>query len=625
MYVTTFYSYKGGVGRTLALLNVAFELANAGLQVLVVDFDLEAPAIHQLRWKGVVNDATNPSTDTEYSHPGIVEFVGEYLNTMRVPNVGDFITDATPGKCRGEIALMPAGVLDETYGDRLNTIDWHELYSIRDGYVMFEDLRAQWKEIGFDYVLLDSRTGYTDVGGICTRHLPDAVVTMFRPDDQSLRGIKEIVGSIREEKPTPRRDGLIELHFVMAAIPDADDEDGILDERRVKFQKQLGIPIGRLLAIRHYQSMDLLTQPIYTKTRPRTRLANSYQELTRRIRAINIGDRMGILDSLKGEGSMLLEQLDEEFFDRIRRRYNTDPEILGKLAKVQESRGSFHEAADLLERVASVGSLTAGQWLRLAQTRRWTKNPKAALTALKAFFQQPLDSSFKSERVGYRLVRKGLNLLETAQVDRAPFIIESPIIKALSINARAKVACQMDLSRDERLEGITILENVLKSEVGTQAMRAEWEWQLAFARIAAGDFSRARVHFQTVMTDAKAHTSVPTAFNLAMALWAESGSPDSDAFLQVLELFDADEDTKWIESDPNGIQALAVAMWFGHRRAEAIRYIKRAEKAIHGRRNDVSCWSYIRVPPHVFLADCQEIQMLLSGEDVRPKFMRIRP
>ena len=45
MFVTTFYSYKGGVGRTMALANVAALLAEIGRRVLVVDFDLEAPGV----------------------------------------------------------------------------------------------------------------------------------------------------------------------------------------------------------------------------------------------------------------------------------------------------------------------------------------------------------------------------------------------------------------------------------------------------------------------------------------------------------------------------------------------------------------------------------------------------
>ena len=45
MYIVTFYSFKGGVGRTMALVNAGLELARSGRRVLLVDFDLEAPSI----------------------------------------------------------------------------------------------------------------------------------------------------------------------------------------------------------------------------------------------------------------------------------------------------------------------------------------------------------------------------------------------------------------------------------------------------------------------------------------------------------------------------------------------------------------------------------------------------
>src|SRR5260370_24490896 len=43
--VITFYSYKGGAGRTMALANVATLLASWQRKVLVIDWDLEAPGI----------------------------------------------------------------------------------------------------------------------------------------------------------------------------------------------------------------------------------------------------------------------------------------------------------------------------------------------------------------------------------------------------------------------------------------------------------------------------------------------------------------------------------------------------------------------------------------------------
>ena len=47
-HIVTFYSYKGGTGRTMALANIAWILASNGLKVLVVDWDLDSPGLHKL-------------------------------------------------------------------------------------------------------------------------------------------------------------------------------------------------------------------------------------------------------------------------------------------------------------------------------------------------------------------------------------------------------------------------------------------------------------------------------------------------------------------------------------------------------------------------------------------------
>ena len=167
MYVTTFYSFKGGVGRSMALLNVAVELASCGRRVLVVDFDLEAPGIQ-----------TCAPFNSDRTLPGLVEYISEYIATRRAPDVAGYLHRAN---VPSSLSFMPSGIQDATYASRLNAIDWLDLYQNLDGYLMFEDLKQQWRNHGFDYVLVESRTGYTDVGGICTRQLPEAVVLMFFP------------------------------------------------------------------------------------------------------------------------------------------------------------------------------------------------------------------------------------------------------------------------------------------------------------------------------------------------------------------------------------------------------------------------------------------------------------
>jgi Mrp family chromosome partitioning ATPase len=45
--IITFYSYKGGTGRSMAMANVAWLLALSGARVLAIDWDLEAPGLHR--------------------------------------------------------------------------------------------------------------------------------------------------------------------------------------------------------------------------------------------------------------------------------------------------------------------------------------------------------------------------------------------------------------------------------------------------------------------------------------------------------------------------------------------------------------------------------------------------
>ena len=83
MYVNTFYSFKGGVGRTMALANVAVHLARRGRRVLVVDFDLDAPGLD-----------TFPPLRPEEPVPGLVDYVVEYLKTDQAPDIRGFVGES---------------------------------------------------------------------------------------------------------------------------------------------------------------------------------------------------------------------------------------------------------------------------------------------------------------------------------------------------------------------------------------------------------------------------------------------------------------------------------------------------------------------------------------------------
>jgi len=68
--VITFYSYKGGTGRTMALANIACLFASQREQprrVLTVDWDLEAPGLHYYL-RPLSGEATDPVKN------GVVEY-----------------------------------------------------------------------------------------------------------------------------------------------------------------------------------------------------------------------------------------------------------------------------------------------------------------------------------------------------------------------------------------------------------------------------------------------------------------------------------------------------------------------------------------------------------------------
>ncbi len=280
MYITTFYSFKGGVGRSMALVNAGIELARRGRRVLLVDFDLEAPGL----------DAFKALTPKEPSL-GVVDFVDSYLSSGTSDDVVKYVSECHfehTGK--GEIWLMPAGGKKSDYVCVFQNIDWGNLYMNQDGYLLIEDLKQQWMdEINPDYVFIDSRTGHTDVGGICTRQLPDAVAIFYFPNEQNLRGVSRVVRDIRSERDGPRKKN-IQLHFIMSNIPDIDDEHQTLERMIEAFKTELDLKQEPMM-VHRYDSLSLLDQAVFTQNRPKSRLAREYREIVEQIVSKNFCDR----------------------------------------------------------------------------------------------------------------------------------------------------------------------------------------------------------------------------------------------------------------------------------------------------------------------------------------------
>ena len=195
-YVFTFYSYKGGVGRSMALLNVAYTLVSRGRHVLVVDMDLEAPGVSGFLHR---NEELGPAMG---AHPKDVltllslarDAVLEQRPVEDLPPVSHFLRPVTDAK-REKLApeLGKVGRLDvigadqdRDYLERLASLRLSELTHEQLTGVSrllnryFKAQRFAFRPLGvdepdpplqtpYDYVLVDSRTGITEVGGLCVR------------------------------------------------------------------------------------------------------------------------------------------------------------------------------------------------------------------------------------------------------------------------------------------------------------------------------------------------------------------------------------------------------------------------------------------------------------------------
>ena len=288
--VVTFYSYKGGVGRSFLLANVGATLSRWGYRVLCVDFDLEAPGLahyftgwvredeasghhtHGLtpreldilrllsqgfanreiairlnssegtikfhvaniyrklgidtRRQAVAEVLKLPSRDVvpeleraggagrgtetadalESPHAGLLELV-EAFDRGDAVELEAFLTRVDLPSPHAPLALLTAGRRDDSYMARVQQLDWGRLYAERNLGAKFERIRSAWTS-QFDFVLVDSRTGVSDTGGICTAQLPDILLTVFAPNRQNLDGVVEVAtksAARRNELPYDRQ------------------------------------------------------------------------------------------------------------------------------------------------------------------------------------------------------------------------------------------------------------------------------------------------------------------------------------------------------------------------------------------------------------------------------------
>lgn len=183
--IITFYSYKGGVGRSMALANIAVLMARRGLKVLVVDWDLEAPGLE--RYFSYFEQSAKPGGLL----PFFTEVAEHFGSNSPLPRYQNHIWKIDVGE-KSSLSLIPSGRDSHAhYATMLDQFDWRRFFSDGGG-DFIERLRDEWRK-DYDFVLVDSRTGMSDIGGICTIQIPDVLVAMFTANEQSMLGVRDII------------------------------------------------------------------------------------------------------------------------------------------------------------------------------------------------------------------------------------------------------------------------------------------------------------------------------------------------------------------------------------------------------------------------------------------------
>lgn len=246
MHTVAFYSYKGGVGRSLFVANLSLFLARfAAKKVLTVDLDLEAPGLH---YKYEATGVAVPPIEA-----GIVDTLHDYLYASEPPEVLP-ILDLWKGAEGGSVHFFPAGIAPRTaYWNKLGAMNFHALFRDENdlGSLLFREVLEHIREqLNPDFVLIDARTGVTELGGAAAQIWAQKAFCMALDHPEHLEGIRAVMRGIARRTRTDG-EGLISVVPVLSRMHTTfgSDPEKEVRERVRRFLNELGPTVEETLSI----------------------------------------------------------------------------------------------------------------------------------------------------------------------------------------------------------------------------------------------------------------------------------------------------------------------------------------------------------------------------------------
>jgi tetratricopeptide (TPR) repeat protein len=316
--ILAFYSFKGGVGRSMALMNLAYAMAAKGRNVLVLDMDLEAPGlsgfmrrqnevgryarhdlVDLLLWAKQTADLASEEAPLD---PNLLPPLSDYavrvptdnlakiperswdlgrLDVIPIDESRDYYNRLSEVAVAGmdRVALLRVGSLLRAWlKSRRIPLDVPDYY----GPVPDEDRSAT-----YDYVLVDSRTGITEVGGLCIGPLSDQLVVLCGLNDQNVEGTRQFlteVGVLKTSSAGTAMPSAKPTLFVASPLPIG---EMTTKSERLKRLENAFDPKPRLFKLSYHPQMALM-ETIFVRDHQHELLTQEYHlilaELLRRSR-----------------------------------------------------------------------------------------------------------------------------------------------------------------------------------------------------------------------------------------------------------------------------------------------------------------------------------------------------
>ncbi len=229
--IVCYYSFKGGVGRTTAMAITAIQLARKGKRVALLDFDLEAPGLASLfssdfpdieQFRGVA-DYLVDLISFKYNEDNVT--LGDYYYAI---NRQDIV-----GSQGGELLVFPATIMsaeENLYLSKFSKLN--SVFQSNSKYPIDYLLKRIEKDLNPDYILIDTRTGLNDLGGVFLTRYASQSFLFFYGNRQNMFGLESILPKLKQHEN-------LKFYLVNSPVPPAplaqDERDYFLERSYALF------------------------------------------------------------------------------------------------------------------------------------------------------------------------------------------------------------------------------------------------------------------------------------------------------------------------------------------------------------------------------------------------------